>query len=82
MTAADATTYKDFSGVMIRQVEEGSPAARAGLQAGFLIRKVGKTAVKNVEQFTDALKHESLKSGIMLVVRMSAGNRFLVIQKS
>ncbi len=82
MTADEADTYKDFSGVVIRQVEDGSPAAHAGLQAGYLIRQVGKTPVKNVEQFAEAMKHESAKSGVMFLIRTPAGNRYVVLQKA
>ncbi len=45
-----------------------------------LIHKVDKTVVKNVKDFEAALKHESIKDGILLSVHTPAGNRFVVLQ--
>ena len=47
-----------------------------------LIRAVGKTPVKNVEQFAQALKKQSLDAGVMLLVRTSEGNQYVVLTKS
>jgi serine protease Do len=82
MTADQAATFKGFEGVVIQKLDDDSPAARKGLQPGMLIRKVGQTPVKNVSDFEAALKHESVKSGVMLEVRSGEGNHFVVIKKS
>ncbi len=78
----EAKTFEGFSGVLIRNIEEGSVAAKAGLQPGMLIRKVGKSDVKSVEDFANALKHESLKDGVMLLIRSTGGNRYIVLRQS
>jgi serine protease Do len=82
MTSDEAEAFKGFEGVVIRQVEDGSPAAKKGLEPGMLIRAVGKTPVKNVEQFVDVLKKESVESGVMLLVRTAEGNRYVVLKKA
>ena len=82
MTAEEAQTYTGFEGVIIRSVMPDSPAARKGLEPGMLIRKVGRTSVKNVQQFEEALKHESSKSGVLLNVHTPNGNLFVVLQKN
>ena len=61
--AAAMATFKGYTGVVVRQVEDGSPAAKKGLEPGMLIRAVGKTPVANVEQFAEALKKESPQGG-------------------
>ena len=38
-------------GVVIAQVEAGSPAAQAGLQAGDVVTKINGSAVENVRDF-------------------------------
>ena len=68
MTSDQTATFKGYEGVVIQKLDDESPAARKGLQAGMLIRKVGQTPVKNVNDFEAALKHESVKSGVMLEV--------------
>jgi serine protease Do len=80
MTADEADTYHGFEGVMIKKVEPDSIAAEKGLRPGMLIRKVGKSDVKNVHDFETAIKGESLKSGVRFQVRTPAGNRFVVLQ--
>jgi serine protease Do len=82
MSTDQAATFKGFEGVVVQNVDDDSPAARKGLQPGMLIRKVGQTSVKNIAEFEAALKHESLKSGVMLEVRSGEGNHFVVLQKS
>lgn len=74
--------YKDHTGVLISKVDPDGIAAENGLRPGMLISKVGKTAVSNAEQFEAALKNESLKDGILLLVRTKGGNRFIVLQQT
>ena len=81
MTAENAESlgYSGFPGVLISKVEPESPAAEQGLQPGMLIMKVGTTHVKTVSEFQAAVKNESLKNGVLLLVRTKAGNRFVVL---
>jgi serine protease Do len=78
----EAETFKGYEGVVIRQVEDGSPAAKKGLQPGMLIRSVNKSAVKNVEQFADAMKKVAPHEAVLLLVRTANGNRYVVLQKA
>ncbi len=84
MTAENAESlgFKGHAGVLISKVDPDSPAAEQGLREGMLIMKVGKKAVKDAAQFQAAVKHESLKDGVLLLVRTKAGNRLVVVQES
>ncbi len=75
-------TFKGYTGVLIRQVEDGSPAAKQHLEPGMLIRSVDKTQVSTVEQFANAMKKASPQSGVLFLVRMAEGNRYVVLKKS
>jgi hypothetical protein len=46
-----------------------------------VILRVGKTTVRSVAEFEKAIKGESLKEGILLLVRTSGGNRFVSIRQ-
>lgn len=69
------------SGVIISDVERGSPAARAGLQPGDIIQKLHRTAVRNVQDFQSAARSlpDSGKVAV-LIVRQGVGSDFLVIE--
>ncbi len=79
---AERLGYKGFSGVLVTQVERDGMAALAGIREGMLILRVGRKPVGSVEQFKAALKGKSLEKGILLLVRIENGNRFVVLQKS
>jgi len=70
-----------MSGVVITDVTPNGPADRAGLGEGMLIMRVGKRPVKSLQEFQEAIKQESLKQGILLLVRTPEGNRFVVLQQ-
>ena len=71
---------KDSSGVVITSVQEGSPAANAGLEAGMAITQVGRKAVKTAAEFEAATKDVDLRKGVLLLVRTAEGSRFLVVR--
>jgi Do/DeqQ family serine protease len=48
------------NGVLVRSVQEGSPASQAGLRANDLIVGVGRTPVTNTKTFREAAKSVSL----------------------
>lgn len=67
-------------GVVIVGVDANGVAEEAGLREGMMILRVGKTQIRSVADFKAALKKESLKEGVMLLVRTAEGNRFVVLQ--
>jgi serine protease Do len=69
----------DATGVVITHVDPDSVAAEQGLREGMIIAKVGKRTVKNVDEFKQAIEKESLKDGVLLLVRTRTGNRFVVL---
>ena len=48
---AQGLGLKKATGVVVTQVEPGSPAAEAGLQTGDVIREVNRKPVKNADDF-------------------------------
>ncbi len=74
--------YVGFSGVLISGVDADGVAAEAGLREGMLILRVGQKPIKTVAEFQAAMKNESPKDGILLLIRTPRGNRFVVLQQS
>jgi len=79
--AAQQLGFAEQGGVVITAVDPDGLAATAGLREGALVLRVGRTNVKSVAEFVEAMKKESLKDGVMLLVRTNGGNRFVVLRK-
>ena len=78
LTPALARRYglSTFEGLLITEVKQYSPAARAGLQAGDIILEVNRFKVSSVREFQDILKKtESGDEMILLVRRESEGEK-------
>ena len=60
---------KNGSGVLVRSVEKGSRAEKAGLRAGDVITKVGDQAIHDTSDFTHALHSHSSGSVSVGVIR-------------
>jgi len=78
---AQQLRLKDAKGVVVGSVKSGSTAEEAGLSEGMLIERVNKQPVSTPEEFKDAMKHASLKNGLIFQVRTSLGTRLLAIRK-
>jgi Do/DeqQ family serine protease len=74
LEGADLGDAPDAAGVLVRAVQEGSPAAQAGLRANDLIVAVGRTPVATLKAFRDVAKGASF---LMLNVRR--GNAVVLI---
>jgi len=60
---------KSGNGVLVRSVEKGSRADKAGLHAGDVIVRVGEQAVHDTSDFTHALRSHSAGSVNVTVIR-------------
>ena len=68
------------SGVIVKNINKKN-VQRAGLRVDDVIIKVGKTKVKNINQFTKQLKKLDQGEPIVLLVKQAGGNRFIVIER-
>jgi serine protease Do len=65
-------------GVVITEVEGGSPAAEAGLHRGDVILEVNQTAVANVAEFRNAM---NTQEKALLLVRRGEATLFVAVKK-
>ena len=68
------------SGVVVTNVAEDSPAARAGIMTKDVITAVDDRPVKDTPTFKEASKGGDLKRGIMCYLERPAGKTFVVIK--
>jgi serine protease Do len=70
--------YDDLEGVLVTEVEQGSPAWRAGLQPGHVITSVDRKPVENVKDFKVALSKADGER-ILFLITDGRSSRFVVV---
>jgi serine protease Do len=78
---AEQLGYKGETGALVAEVDPNGVAYANGIRPGMLVLKVGKKPVKSADDFEQAIGKESLKDGVLLLVRTQAGNRFVVLRQ-
>jgi serine protease Do len=68
------------SGVIIRQVQQGSPAAEAGLRPGDVIVEVNRQAVKNPEDLRRAMEATQPGASLLLLVQRDGATSYLTVR--
>jgi len=71
----------EASGVMVVDVQPGSPAERAGLQRGDIIREVNRQAVQSVQEVRDALAKADNQDAVVLLVQRDQGSVFVALAR-
>jgi serine protease Do len=69
------------SGVMIVGVQPDSPAERAGLQRGDVIREVNRQPVQSVQDVRDAIAKAGSQDSLVLLVKRDQGSLFVAMAK-
>jgi serine protease Do len=67
------------TGVVISNVEEGGPAAAAGLRPGDLITEVNRTAIKNLNDYQQALQKVKKGENLLLLIKRASGSFYAVL---
>ena len=66
-------------GVVVAEVEDGSPAAEAGLMAGDIIKEVDRQPVRNVAEFRSQLAKRG-KDPLLLLVSREGHTVFVAVK--
>ncbi len=78
LEGATFETNPDGQGVVVANIAPNSPAARSGLRAGDIIIGANRLQVKDVKDFSNALKKNP--NTVLLHIQRGAGSFYLVIQ--
>ena len=70
---------KKETGVVVTQVEPGSPASDAGIQTGDVIREVNRKPVKDVEDFVQKIEKVKDQDNVLLFVQRGQNSLFAAV---
>jgi serine protease Do len=76
---AQGLGLKKAGGVVVTQVEPGSPAAEAGLQSGDIIREVNRKPVKNADEFVQKLEKAQGQGTLLLSIQRGENHLFAAV---
>jgi serine protease Do len=71
----------DEGGVVVVQVEPGSPAENAGVEPGDVIVEVNRQPVQSIQDFTKAIQGTKQQDTLLLLLRRGTSTLFFVLQK-
>ncbi len=77
---AEQFDIENRKGVIVTQVEGGSPADDAGFQEGDIVRSVNREPVKNVQEFGKALKKLNGDKSVLFLVERGDARIFLAVK--
>jgi serine protease Do len=67
------------TGVVISDIESGSPASEAGLRPGDLIREINRNGIENLDDYRHALKQTKKGDNLLLLIKRSSGALYIVL---
>lgn len=76
---AEKFEYEENSGLIISDVETGSPAAAAGLKPGQLVEEVNRDKVRTVKELNKAMEKSADSKKILLRVRAGDHSTYVVL---
>jgi len=76
---AERLGYQNAQGVVVSQVEPGSPAASAGLRPGQLIEEVNRSLVTNVAELNEEIANSADSNRVLLRVRSGEISQYVVL---
>ncbi len=77
---AQGLGLKKSGGVVVAQVEPGSPADEAGLQNGDVIREVNRKPVKNTDDFVQKLEKAQGQGTLLLSIQRGENHLFAAVK--
>lgn len=77
---AKSLGIEEDSGVIVSEVQPGSPAVTADIREGDLIKEVNRRKVTNVAEFRKALSEGDKEKSILLLVKRGEFSRYVIIK--
>jgi serine protease Do len=72
---------KDKKGVIVTDVQPGSPAQNVDIRSGDIIKEINRKPIRNINDFKDAMKRGNVKEGIVLLVKRENMTFYIVLRE-
>lgn len=72
---------KDKKGVIVTDIQPGSPAADADLRSGDIIKEIGRRPIRTVTDFREAMKQANIKEGIVILIKRENTTFYTVLRE-
>jgi serine protease Do len=80
-TARRFQLERNQKGVIVTDIDPGSPAELAGIQAGDVIEEVNRQPVESVEDFNKAMSAAKDNETLLLLARRGTATSFFALRK-
>lgn len=71
--------YQQGQGVVIKDVEQSSPANKIGLKPGMLIEEVNRHSISSIKDIKDAIEQSSNPKKVLLRVRFGENSQYIAL---
>ena len=71
---------KETDGVLVVQVKPDSPASKAGIKRGDIIKEINHKKINNIADYNKAVAKSSIKEGVLLLIKREDQTFFVNIQ--
>ena len=76
---AETLGYTQTKGVVIKDIQQESPASRVGLESGMLIEEVNRKVVQNINDIKTAINQSSNPKRVLLRVRSGQTSQYVAL---
>ena len=77
---AEKFSVKPGVGVVITEVESGSPAEKTGLVSGMIVQEVERQPISSLNIFKEIIGNIDQEKGILLLITTTNGSRYIFLQ--
>ncbi|MCC7211348.1 MAG: DegQ family serine endoprotease [Candidatus Brocadia sp.] len=77
---AKSLGVEEDSGVIVAEVQPGSPAALSEIREGDLIKEVNRKKIGNVAEFKKSLSEADKEKGVLILIKRGEFSRYVIIK--
>lgn len=71
---------KQTEGIIVTHVKPDSPASKAGINRGDIIKEINRTEIRNLQDYKDAIKKAGKNKTILLLIQRGSGTFYTAIK--